>query len=249
MYHKHSCLISFILSILFVVTAASLPLCAQTFNSGVSKEHADGVVATIVARVAEKLDIGLRMRHAPFARRLVMMKTGDIDIMGGLLKREERTDFIHFVDPPYVESGRRIFFVRKGEAQRIRSYEDLYGLEIGTKINAKYFSRFDRDENLIKQPVSSVSQSFKKLMRNRIDAVVYNYRSGYTELLEMGLAEQVEPAAYYFEGDNPVYIGISRQSPLMERKADVERVVREMVASGEMSTLIKRFYSYLPGKM
>jgi polar amino acid transport system substrate-binding protein len=66
-----------------------------------------------------------------------------------------------------------MFFVRKGEAARIRSHEDLYGLEIGTKINANYFSRFDRDENLRKQPVSSVAQNFKKLLLGRVDAVVW----------------------------------------------------------------------------
>lgn len=150
--------------------------------------------------------------------------------------------WILFVCPPYVVSGRKIFFVRKGDADRIKTYEDLYGLRIGTKIRARYFPRFDRDHNLKKQPVSSVAQNFKKLLLNRVDTVIYSYRSGYTELLEMGIADQVEPAAYYFEGENPVYIGISKKSPLLAEKDRIERVVREMVDSGEIKTLIKEFY-------
>lgn len=229
---------------LILLTGPPAP-CAQRYQTGVSREHADGVVSMIMHRVADKLDITLRMRYAPFARRLVMMETGGIDIMGGLLKRESRESYIHFVSPPYVVSGRKVFFVRKGEAGRIRTYEDLHGLAIGTKIDARYFPRFDRDPDLNKQPVSSVAQNFKKLLLGRVDAVIYSYRSGYTELLEMGIADQVEPAAYYFEGENPVYIGISKKSPLMAEKDRIEHVVRKMVESGEIKTLIKDFYHTL----
>nr|WP_161626869.1 transporter substrate-binding domain-containing protein [Desulfospira joergensenii] len=197
-------------------------------------------------RVAEKLDIHLEMQYAPFARRLLLMKSGEIDIMGGLLKRRSRQSYIYFVSPPYVKSSRKIFFVRKGEAKRIQSYGDLYGLEIGTKINSKYFPRFDQDEKLKKQPVSSVEQNFRKLLLKRIDAVIYSYRSGYTTMMKMGITDQVEPAIYYFAGKNSVYIGISKKSPLMAEKDRVEAVVKEMVDSGEMESLIKKFYDYLP---
>lgn len=227
--------------LLFFISIAP-PLSARTYTSGVSREHADGLVAMLMQRIAEKLDIELDMQYAPFARRLAMMKNGEIDIMGGLLKREARESYIYFVPPPYVMSGRKIFFVRKGEAGRIQSYEDLYGLTIGTKINARYFSRFDRDPKILKQPVSSVEQNFNKLLLKRIDAVIYSFRSGYTTLQEMGIADQVEPAAYFFKGENPVYIGISRNSPLMAEKDRVEQVVRGMVDSGELEALIKAFY-------
>lgn len=60
--------------------------------------------------------------------------------------------------------------------------------------------------------------------------------------MEMGITDQVEPAVYYFAGENPVYIGISQKSPLMAEKGHVEKVVD----SGEMKTLIDEFYDYLP---
>lgn len=51
-------------------------------------------------QIAEKLDIRLDMEYAPFARRLAMMKSGRLDIMGGLLKRENRESYIYFIPPP-----------------------------------------------------------------------------------------------------------------------------------------------------
>lgn len=229
--------------ILTEVEVWSLP--AQTYQSGVSEEHAEGVVATIMQRVAEKLDIKLEMQYAPFARRLAFMKSGEIDIMGGLLKRESRESYIYFVSTPYVDKNRKMFFVRKGEANRIQSYKDLYGLRIGTKIHSKYFSKFDSDESLNKHPASNVEQNFKMLLLKRLDTVIYSYRSGYMTLLKMGIADQIEPAVYYYNEGNPVYIGISRKSPLLAEKDRIENVVREMVDSGEIETLIKDFYDDL----
>ena len=243
--YKRIYLIVFMFLGLLLTEAELWPLSAQTYQSGVSEEHAVGVVARIMQRVAEKLDIKLEMQYAPFARRLEFMRSGEIDIMGGLLKREGREAYIYFVSTPYVDKSRKIFFVRKGEANRIQSYKDLYGLEIGTKIHSKYFPQFDSDDRLNKQPVSSVEQNFKMLLQNRIDTVIYSYRSGYTTLLKMGIADQVEPAVYYYNGENPVYIGISKKSPLLAEKDRIEKIVREMVDSGEMETLIKEFYDDL----
>lgn len=242
MINKRFYTIIFVCLSLFLVAAGTRPLSAQTYQSGLSAEHADGVVAKIMQRVAEKLDINLEMQYAPFARRLAFMKSGEIDIMGGLLKRKRRESYIYFVSTPYVHKIQKIFFVRKGEANRIQSYEDLYGLEIGTKIHSKYFPRFDSDARLSKQPVSSVEQNFNKLLRKRIDTVIYSYRSGFSIIDKMGLAGQVEPAVYSYSGENPVYIGISKKSPLFEEKDRIENVVREMVYSGEIENLIKDFY-------
>lgn len=222
------------------------PLSAQSYQSGVSEEHAEGVLPRIMQRVAEKLDIDLEMQYAPFARRLAFMKSGEIDIMGGLLKHESRESYIYFVSTPYVKTCRKMFFVRKGEADRIRSYDDLYGLEIGTKIDSKYFPRFDNDAKLIKQPVSSVEQNLKKLLLKRIDTVIYSYRSGYTTMMKMGITDHIEPARYYHKGENLIYIGISKKSPLLAEKDRIEKVVREMVSSGEMEQLIKASYNDIP---
>ncbi|MBU2513661.1 transporter substrate-binding domain-containing protein [bacterium] len=218
----------------------------DVYQTGVSQEHANGIVAEIVHRVSERLGINLEMNYAPFARRLAMMKSGRIDIMGGLLKRKDREDYIYFVSTPYVNTSRKIFFVRRGEEHRIKKYEDLYGLTIGTKIHSKYFTRFDKDERLIKEPVPRVGQNFKKLLAGRIDAVIYSYRSGYTKLMEMGITDKVKPAIYFFEGDNPVFIGISKKSPLMGRKSDIEAIIHKMVESGEIQSAIDNFYQYLP---
>jgi polar amino acid transport system substrate-binding protein len=237
--------ISLIVGCFLIGFSFSSAYSAQVYTSGVSEEHADGVVVRIMERLAEKLDIKLEMHLAPFARRLRWMETGEIDIMGGLLKRPQREAYIYFVSPPYVTENRKVFFVRKGEEHRIACYEDLHGLIIGTKIHSRYFPRFDKDGSLKKEAVGNVELNFKKLLAGRLDAVIYSNRSGYMKLMEMGIADQVSQASYVYKEDNPVYIGISRQSALMKDRKRVGAILRQMIENGEIERIIESYYEPL----
>jgi polar amino acid transport system substrate-binding protein len=218
---------------------------AETFRSAVSPEHAHGIVAHIIENVADRLDLSVEMQLAPFARRLCWMKTGHIDMMGGLLKRREREAYIYFVAPPYVEKNRKFFYMRSGEESRLKCYEDLYKMVIGTKIGSRYFPRFDDDHRLKKEAVGNAGQNFQKLLAGRIDTVIYSNRSGHSVLMNMGIADQVITADYCYSRPNPVYIGISRRSSLMSQKARIEKVIRHMVDSGEMAQIIRDYYKIL----
>ncbi len=238
-------------SVTTALLLAGLLCCAGVFSpvraesvwrSAVSAEHADGIVRHIIEALAERLQMPIEIRWAPFARRLQWMQSGRLDIMGGLLKRPEREAYIYFVDPPYVDRNRKIFYVRKGEENRIRSYGDLYGMVIGTKFRSRYFPRFDADQGLTKEPVGNVEQNFRKLLSGRIDAVIYSNRSGGMIVEEMGIADRIGVAPYAYTASNPVYIGISRRSPLMARRAQIEAAVRQMVESGEMAELIEQYH-------
>jgi polar amino acid transport system substrate-binding protein len=222
---------------------------AETYTSGVSKEHANGIVAQIMKRVAVELGINLNFRQAPFARRMNWIATGEIDIMGGLLKTQAREAYIYYISPPYVKRNRKVFYVRKGEEDRIREYADLHGLNIGTKIGSRYFPRFDADPTLHKEAVSSVELNFKKLVAGRLDAVIYSNRSGFMKVQEMGLVDRIGQAQYVYKEKNPVYIGISRQSPLLNDKVHIERVVRDLVVSGEIAGIIEDHYKQLGKRM
>ena len=105
----------------------------------VAEESKDGPDAEILTAIAEEVKTSVSFRYAPFKRRLIMMKNGDIDLVCGLLKRRDREAYIHYILPPYKKRSDTIFFVAKGKADRIQTYEDLYDLKIGTVRGAKFF--------------------------------------------------------------------------------------------------------------
>lgn len=196
----------------------------------------------ITKAFADKCNATLFGSEVPFARRLIQLKNGDIDLLCGLLKKEDREKYGYFLTPPYKLKSNKYFFVRKGEGHRLQKYEDLYSLQVGVRIGSKYFSRFDKDSKLDKFSAASDEGRFKMLVSNRVDAVIHTDVYGLYLLHNLRLQDKVEIAPYKYIKHNPVYMVISRKSKLFERKDDLEKVFQIMVKSGEIDQIIHAYF-------
>ncbi len=220
------------------------PLIAQvTLSTSVSKESVYSLDIVILNAIAKKLKAKLIIQHAPFQRRLYMMQDGTIDIIAGLLKRPEREEYIHFVQPPYKERSDTIFFVPKGKSSLIQKYEDLSALKIGTTFGAKYFHKFDKDNELYKEPVPKVTSNFQKLLLGRLDTVIYPEGDGIEKIHEMGIADKIDIAQYRFSKKKQVYIGISKKSHMIDDVSGTEFAIRQMIEDGEIKQIIIDHYT------
>lgn len=215
----------------------------DVLSTSVAKESAHSLDVMILEAIAKKLKIKLIIQHAPFSRRLYMMKDGTIDLMAGLLKRPEREAYIHFVQPPYKNRSDTIFFVPKGKASLIKTYENLASLKIGTTLGSKYFHRFDEDNDLDKEPVPKVMSNFKKLLLGRLDTVIYPEGAGIEKIHEMRIADKIEIAHYRFSKKKQVYIGISKKSHIMDDIDNIESVICQMIEQGEIKQIIIDYYT------
>ena len=231
---------------LLCITILLFPqLCFSTNSelfSSVAEEYKNGPDAEILKAIAEKMDAKLEIRHAPFKRRLQLMKDGKIDFMSGLLKSPERENYIHFISPPYKERSDTVFFLSKGKPSFLKKYEDLYALKIGTNLGSNYFPRFDNDAKLRKEAVSSGIPNFRKLLLGRIDTVIYPESGGIDLVHKIGIADRIEIAEFRFSQKKPVYIGISRKSRLMDNISKTESVIVPMIESGEIKRIIVDYY-------
>lgn len=211
----------------------------------VTEESKDGPDAKILTAIAKEMENPVNFQYAPFKRRLLMMKNGDLDLVCGLLKRPDREAYIHYILPPYKKRSDTIFFVPKGKAGRIKTYEDLYDLRIGTVLGSKFFIQFDRDGLLNKEPVAQVTLNFKKLLLGRVDTMIINEASGIDLMHKMKISDKIEMAPYRFNREKFVYIGISKNSWLMEKIDTIEPVIRKMILSGKIRQIIEDYYTRL----
>lgn len=210
--------------------------------SSVAEENKESPDAQIIQAIARRLDASLVIRYAPFKRRLQLMKDGKIDFIPGLLKGPEREAYIHYLPIPYKERSDTVFIVRQGKRSLIQAYEDLNGLRIGTTLGSQYFPEFDNDSRLNKEAVANVASNIRKLLMGRIDAVVCPESAGIDLIQKMGIADRVALADYRFAGEKHVYIGISKNSPLMDRIDSFEAIVLSMIESGEIRNIIVDYY-------
>ena len=214
----------------------------QVILTSVAKDMAKGPDALLLQAAAQRLGFGIRFRLAPFKRRLIMIKNGDIDMTCGLLRRPERESYIYYVTPPYKTRSDTLFFVRQDRAGQIQSCQDLKGLKIGVNRGSRYFHRFDRDTTLIKEAAQPVN-NFNKLLLGRVDAVIYNEASGLFFIHTLGVADQIAISPFRFSQEKKVYFGISMKSWMIDSLDRIQPVLESFIRSGQARSIIKRYYT------
>ncbi len=217
----------------------------QVLAVSVAEGSKDGPDAKILTAIAKEMENPIYFQYAPFKRRLLMVKNGDLDLICGLLKRPDREAYIHYIQPPYKKRSDTIFLVPKGKADRIKTYEDLYDLRIGTVRGANFFVQFDEDNCLDKEPVAQTTLNFKKLLLGRVDTMIINESTGIDLMHKMKISDEIEMAHYRFNREKFVYIGISKNSWLMDKIDTIEPVIQKMVLSGKIRQIIENYYTRL----
>lgn len=192
-----------------------------------------GVDIELVRVIAERMSLDIQIVECPFVRALRMMETGELDCMTGVLRRPEREEFVHFIEPPYRRYTGKSFYLKRGEGYRIQKYKDLYGLAIGVGRGASYFDRFDRDEALRKEFFSTAYQDINMLLHDRIDAFIGTEAATDYRIMSMGLEDRIEKAPFGFRLEQPVYLVLSKRSPLAGRKDELQSLVRSLILNGE----------------
>lgn len=205
----------------------------------------DGIDIRLLRTMAEEMGLELRFAHYPFKRGLKMLETGEIDLMVGVLRRPDREAYLHFIEPPYKNSSNKAFFVRKGDEGRIRTYEDLYSLRIGTGLGAKYFPRFDHDRFIDKHPVSDPDLNIRMLLAERVDAFVMTESTGEFRVAQQGKLDEISKAEYVHRESQGVYMVLSKSSRLAGRIGEFNQTMRKLVEAGAMDAIKQRFYEDL----
>lgn len=200
-----------------------------------------GIDIDLLEMLSKRLGISCRVRRMPWARCLESMRSGDADLITGLARTPERAEFIRYSAIPY-HTVFPAFYVKKGTADRIRSYEDLRRVTIGYSLKSAYFEPFDSDERLSKIGVSTERQLIQMLALGRLEAIVGTGANVDYDISIMGLWGDIEKAAYRPDAHTGLHVGISRKSPLMERAEEIDRILEYLVQSGRLLPVLETYF-------
>ncbi len=149
-----------------------------------------------------------------------------------------------FLETPYrLTVADRVFWVRRGESERIRRYEDLDGLRIGVVAGSAYFAHFDSDAHLDKDMAQSNEANLRKLVLGRVDTVVMPEDQALVLVRRLRLENLVEGAKYRVQDLTPRSIGLARASaPAMALLPRMEAAMRAMRRDGTLAAIYDRHY-------
>jgi polar amino acid transport system substrate-binding protein len=192
----------------------------------------------IMTRLARRAGLPLTTQVCPLLRCLDLLQRGDADIGIGIAPGPDRSAYLDFLEPAFAGPAQICFYRRAGdEASRVDTYGDLKRLRIGVTSGAHYFARFDQDTSLNKDVAPDKLSNLRKLVNLRVDVVIMVCGEGSLLVRRDEFRRRVELAGPEVR-TGPRYLVLSRRSALYARKADLQRALRQMVASGEIRRLL-----------
>ncbi|WP_319584991.1 transporter substrate-binding domain-containing protein [uncultured Pseudodesulfovibrio sp.] len=200
-----------------------------------------GMDVDFIDVLAKRMGLKVEYFMYPFSRALYLLEYGEADMMSGVLRREEREAYLHFLQPPYKEHSDKAFYMLRGRKDLLQKYDDLHRLRIGTQNGTSYFPVFDHDPKISKIATHSFELNLRMLLANRIDAVINTEVAGDFELSKLGLQREVVKAPYIYREKQDVYIVLSKKSPLADRLDEFNTVMADLVREGAFQRIVTRY--------
>lgn len=200
-----------------------------------------GIDVEILTEIAKRMDLELSFKNGTFKECLGMMERGEGDLITSLLRRVDREKYILYVQPRYRRRSEKVFYVRKGNRDLIRTYDDLKNLKIGVKAGVRYTPIFDRDKSLNKIPASDVKTNLQKLIAGEIDTFLTSKTEGDYYIKTLGYKDKIAKAPLAFTLSDSSYMGISKKSPFTKQAKEFGRNLKVLLDRGQVQKIVDNY--------
>ncbi len=199
-----------------------------------------GINYDIGLELEKRLGITLQPRVCPFKRCLLELESGALDLFSGFTKNDEREKYLAYSTPSYSTVS-VVFYVRKGESDILKSYDDLYKLRVGHVFESHYFDPFNTDTAIQKVDVAMEQRLLPMLSSNRIDTYVGTDPNASYEVLTKGFKSKLEKATYSPNVEVPLYFAVSRKSKHLALLSKIGQAIQDMHDDGTMARIHDKY--------
>ncbi len=226
----------------FLKVVARLILCTTTFLSyaaianepyvikaALSQEFKDGLHHQYLIYIASQLGMEIQITTMPFARRMMEVKKGNLDIIVGVQYSTLRAEQLIFIFPAYEKLSFRYFSLTQN-TEKIKSNDDLVGKTIGVIRGAKYFPIFEQNTELQKYPFNNLKTNIDMLLLGRIDIFVHYEESTALMLKTMKADHLIAKTNHQPKHSLEHYLAISKNSPLAAKTKQLEDIVERGIS-------------------
>ncbi len=177
-----------------------------------------GIHPDLLREIMKRIPCDLQFVEMPWARALVEVQSGRLDVLMNAAKTAERQEFAHFSSA--TDRSRNVLFVSResGHKYHINKLADIIGTDfrLGVQINAVYGEEY---ETLLKNPnftprltqISDLNSGWKMLDAGRIDGQLAAELTGMTQIEALGLSNSIM-VSDLVTSNRPGYAAISKAS-------------------------------------
>lgn len=205
-----------------------------------------GFDVEITRAALKQLGCEARWVDMPWARALIELKAGRLDVLPGAFQRPEREAYAYFSRP--VIRSRNVLFVRRAVAGRypIRQLSDLLGTDfrLGAQIGVSYGPSYDAlmgnpAFRARITPVNAARNAWQMMERDRLDGLISDEISGLMDLDELGMRTTVVKTPVVVS-DDPSRIAFSKSTNDAAFVRAFDQALQSMLADGRYRDIAQR---------
>lgn len=205
-----------------------------------------GFYVELVREALQKMGCSAKFVEMPWARALLELEAGRLDILPGALQNEQRNRFALF--STIVNTSPNVLFVAKPSLEKfkLKKLDDIMGsdFKLGVQINVSYGPRFDE---LIKIPAFSTRltpvytrrNGWKMLELGRIDGLIADEATGLIELQQLALRELITKSDVIASNDSAM-VAFSKKTINAAFVDRFNKTFHSMIANGEYARIRER---------
>lgn len=208
-----------------------------------------GVYTDLMREVLLRMGCTARFVEMPWARGLLSLQRGSLDILPGALPTAERASFARF-SIPFMRSPNVLFVSREAaEKYHLQQLEDMVGTDfrLGAQIDVVYGDSY---QALLQNPafrerlvmISSREGAWKMIKAGRLDGMIADEITGVIELSKLGLSADVQRSGLIIS-DEPAVVAFSRQSVSPAFVEQFDRTLSGMLEDHSWERIVQ---AYLP---
>lgn len=208
-----------------------------------------GLNVELVEQTLARLGCKPRWVELPWARALVELEAGRLDLLAGALRRPEREAYAYFVARHSLSQNR--LFVRRADHARVGTATSLtealwpgqrLGVQIAVSYGPEYVHLLEKPEFRSRLTQSTSRRSLWQMLDlGRVDGVLASDASARYELVQMGLDQRIVGTQVVLSNE-PAYVMISKRSRDAAWARRYEEASAAMQADGTMARIVKRYF-------
>ncbi len=208
-----------------------------------------GLYVDLIREALRRMQCTARFMDLPWARSLVELQSGQIDMLPGAAETPERQSYAYFSRP--MNNARNVLFVHSGEPrkQRPAQLSNIIGTDfkLAVRRGAMYGGQYD---SLINQPqfvkqlsfVPSAKSGFLMLAAGRVDGMVADELTGLRTVDQLGLKQQVARTDLVI-AQAPDLVAFSRATNDVAFVNQFNAALGSMAADGSYLRILERYMS------
>ena len=197
----------------------------------------------LLLKALAKLDCQVNFVEMPWARSIVELENGRVDILSDAYKTAKRQRYAWYSD--FTSDSYTVLFMRKEDTGKypLSSLQDItkHQLRIGTQIGAIYSDEFNQllaDKNFasLLHPNSSRKALWNMLKRDRIDGLISELTRGRNELKNLDLTAKIGPSDFVVS-TSPTHFIFSKKSVSVDFVKAVDRELLKLTKVGPIEAI------------